>query len=58
MKKKWIIDLPYPEAVDKVIDLNTHIESRCYYALGEAKKLQVDWVGVYYVEIEEKEEGR
>jgi hypothetical protein len=58
MKRKWIIDLPYPEAVDKVIALNTRVESNCYYVLGDAKKSQVDWVGVYYVETEQKEEGR
>ena len=47
---KWIIDLPYHEAVDKVIELNTKRKGKSHYQIGSARNPQVNWVGVYYIE--------
>jgi hypothetical protein len=51
--RKWIIDLIYPEALDKVIKLNTELaqsNASSRYEIGDSQKVHImDWVGVYFV---------
>lgn len=61
-EKAWIIDLIYPEAVDKVMQLNIEKAFKDksfidYFEIGTAKRLKTEWVGIYAVKITEGEKS-
>jgi len=60
MGETWIIDLTYPEAVDKVIKLNGNLRStwKEYYKIGVAQFPDKcsQFVGIYFVDEFEDDE--